>query len=102
MPLPKVYPPLYEYQERAYRSIIKAVTEPPLLALPKSGLLYSIDTVSYKHQGFCALLQTHSDNTRKTIDFWSLTFNQAVKNYSQFEREGLAIVYSISICRPYV
>eukprot|EP00171_Calliarthron_tuberculosum_P008749 IDg8749t1 len=101
-PLPKAYPPLDERQERAYRALIKAVTEPPVLALPKPGLPYSIDTDACKHQVGCALFQTHSDYMRKPISFWSRTLNQAEKNYSPSEREGLAIVYAIKICRPYV
>eukprot|EP00171_Calliarthron_tuberculosum_P023134 IDg23134t1 len=43
-PLPKELEPFSEIEEAAYRTLIKSVTEPPVLALPKPGLPYSIDT----------------------------------------------------------
>eukprot|EP00171_Calliarthron_tuberculosum_P013936 IDg13936t1 len=100
--LPKELPPFSEKQERAYRALIKAVTEPPVLALPKPGLHYSIDTDACNHQVGCALFQTYENNVRKPLGFWSRTLNKAEKNYSPSEREGLAIVFAIKICRPYI
>eukprot|EP00171_Calliarthron_tuberculosum_P022848 IDg22848t1 len=43
-PLPKELEPFSEIEEASYRTLIKSVTEPPVLALPKPGSPYSIDT----------------------------------------------------------
>lgn len=40
---------LDEMQNNSYRVLIKAVTEPPVLALPKPEFPYSIDTDAFKH-----------------------------------------------------
>eukprot|EP00171_Calliarthron_tuberculosum_P001622 IDg1622t1 len=101
-PLPQQFPELDEAQARAYQRLIEAVTDPPVLALPKLGLPFSIDTDACDHQIGCALFQTHEDGNRKPIGFWSRTISKAEKNYGMPEKECLAVIYAIQICRPYV
>lgn len=69
--LPKELEPCTENQYKAFLTLIKAMAEPPILALPRPGLPYSIDTYACTHQVRCALFQMHEDGTRKPIVFWS-------------------------------
>eukprot|EP00171_Calliarthron_tuberculosum_P007721 IDg7721t1 len=63
-PLPKELEPFSDIEEAAYKTLIKSVTEPPVLALTKPGLLYSIDTDACIHQVGYTLFQTYENNKR--------------------------------------
>ena len=99
---PKNLPKLGEKQLESFRSLIKAVTEPPVLALPQKGLRYSLDTDASKCQIGCALFQTHGSGERKPLGFWSRSMKPAELNYSVTEQECLAVIYGISTCRHYL
>ena len=99
---PKELPPLGDDAISAFRALINAVTSPPILAIPKKGLRYSLDTDASNYQVGCALFQTHPDGVRRPIGFWSRKMNDAEMNYSASERECLAVIYGITTCRPYL
>ncbi|MGH0053304.1 MAG: reverse transcriptase/ribonuclease H family protein, partial [Sphaerochaetaceae bacterium] len=94
--------PLTPDQKQAFDSLVKAVTEPPVLALPKLGLPYSVDTDASDYQVGCALFQTYPDGTRKPIGYWSRSWTSAEKTYSVTEKECLAVVYVLLALRPYL
>ncbi len=100
--VPKELPELDAVQDAAYRTLTEAVNFPPVLALPRSGLTYSLDTDAGDHQVGCALFQTYLDGTRRPLGFLSRTLAPAERNYSVSERECLAVVYGITTCRPYL
>ena len=93
---------LDEEQLKAFRALIDCVIHPPVLALPISGLKYSVDTDASAYGIGCALFQTHEDGERKPIGYWSRTLNDAERNYSASERECLAVVWALKTLRPYL
>ncbi len=99
--VPEELPELTAEQDAAYSRLLGAVTNPPVLALPKSGKPHSLDTDARAHQVGCALFQEQEDGSRGPIGFWSRTLAHAERNYSASERECLALVYGITTCRSY-
>lgn len=93
---------LDEDQLKAFRTLIDAVLSPEVLALPAKDLPYSVDTDASKYGIGCTLFQTHPDNERKPIGFWSRSLNDAEKNYSTPERECLAVVWTLKTLRAYL
>ena len=86
----------------AFQALIDAVSAPPILALPKPGLAYSVDTDASNSQIGAALFQTHPDGERKPIGYWSRTLTSAGRNYSTAEKECLAVVLALGTLRPYL
>ncbi len=101
-PLPKEFPGFGPREERAYRTLIEKVTSPPVLALPRLVLKYSVDTDACDYQIGCALFQTDGDGERKPLGFWSRTLAPAEPNYSTTEKEWLAVIFAVQICRLYL
>ena len=95
-------PPLGKNQSTAFTALIKAVTTPPFLALPKSGLPYSVDTYASDHQVGAALFQISPNRDRYPIGYCSRWLNPAEENYSTSERECLAVVSALTTLRPYL
>lgn len=89
-------------EANAFSTLVTNVTNPPVLALPKPGLPYSLDTDASAYQVGAALFQTHDNGERKPIGFWSRTLLPAEKNYSVSERECLAVVFALQNLRPYL
>ena len=95
-------PALNEFQIKPFDLLKQALTEPPVLRLPRVGLPFSVDTDACNHQIGCALMQTHDDDARYPIGFWSRSLSPAEKNYSVGEKECLAIVWAVQLLRPYI
>ncbi len=93
---------LVENQQQAFQTLIDAVLSPAVLALPQSGLPYSVDTDASAYGIGCALFQTHPDGTRKPIGFWSRSLTDAERNYSTPERECLGVVWALKTLRAYL
>ena len=75
---------------------------PPVLALPKYGRPYTLDTDACDYQVGCVLLQLQEDNTLRPVGYWYRTLTKAEKNYSTTEKECLAIVWAVLMLRPYL
>lgn len=99
---PKAIPEIREEAEVAFYTLITAITSPPVLAIPRRGLRYSLDTDASKYQVGCALFQTQEGGERRPIGFWSRTLTAPEKNYSVSEQECLSVIYGITTCRPYL
>ncbi len=93
---------LDEEQVESFRQLVDAVCSPPVLALPVSGLPYSVDCDASAYQIGCALFQTHPNGERKPIGYWSRSLIPAEKNYSASERECLAVLWALKTLRPYL
>ena len=93
---------LDEEQVAAFRTLIDGVLSPKVLALPVTGLPYSIDTDACDYGVGCALFQTHPDGERKPIGFWSRTLDDAEENYGVPERECLVVMFALKTLRPYI
>ena len=86
----------------AFEELKGKLISPPILALPRPGYKYTIDTDACDTQvGYC-LLQEQPDGTLLPIGYWIRTLNKPEGNYSTSEKECLAIVWSISMLRPYL
>ena len=64
---PVEIPPFTTEQTEAFELLKNALIKPPLLRLPKSDLLRSVDMDACNHQVGCALLQSYPDSTRHLI-----------------------------------
>ena len=91
-----------EKEKAAFKALVDEIIEPPILALPRRGLPYSIDTDASKYQLGAALFQTHLNEERKPIGFFSRTLIDAELNYSVSEQECLAVVWALTTLRPYL
>ena len=94
--------PFGEAEAQAFETLVAAVTSPPVLALPKPDLPYSVDTDASDYQVGCALFQTTEDGERRPIGYWSRSLKPAEKNYSTPEKECLAVVWALTTLRPYL
>lgn len=60
---------------------------------PENDIVLSCDASPY---GVGAILSDRmADGTERPIGFTSRTLNAAVKNYSQLDKEGLAVIFGI-------
>ena len=91
---------LDEKQTEAFRTLIDKILSQPILALPRPDLPYSVDSDASDYGVGCALFQTHEDDNRRPIGFWSRSLNDAERNYSASERECLAVVWGLKTLRP--
>lgn len=94
-----------EEQTRAFELLREALSNPPILALPRLGCPLMLDTDASGYQLGVALMQQASPLDFKSwepIGFWSKSLNSAEKNYSATERECLAVVWGMTSLRPYV
>ncbi|CDF33203.1 unnamed protein product [Chondrus crispus] len=94
--------PFDETEIKAFDTLREAVISPPILALPKAGFPYSMDTDASDYQVGTALFQSHEDGQRKHIGFWSRLLHAAERNYSTSEKECLAVVWGVVTLRPYL
>ena len=78
--------------KKAFHKRKEAILAPPVLALPKKDLPYSVDTDASDYQIGAAHFQTHPDAQRKPIGFFSRTLEAAERNYSVSEKECLAVI----------
>ena len=99
---PTKFDSLSEEAAKAFDALIEKVTNPPVLALPRADLPYSIDTDASDYQLGVALFQHLPDGTRQTLGYWSRTLQAAEKNYSTPEKECLAVVWACTVLRPYL
>ena len=88
-------------QESFYK-LKEAILAPPVLALPKKDLPYSVDTDASDYQIGAVLFQTHPDAQRKPTGFFSRTLAAAERNYSVTEKECLAVIWAVQTLRPYL
>ena len=82
--------------------LVERITTPPVLKLPTVDGQFSIDTDASADAIGCALYQEDEKGERHPVGFFSRSLNSAERNYSASERECLALVYGVTICRPYL
>ena len=94
--------PLADVEASAFSSLVDAVTSPPVLALPRLGLPFEVDTDASNNQVGCALFQISEDGERHPVGYWSRSLNVHERNFSVSEKECLAVVWALSTLRPYL
>jgi RNase H-like domain found in reverse transcriptase len=87
---------------QAQRDLKTSITSAPILALPRATGLYFLEADAFASQLGVQLLQEQPDRSFRPVGFWSRQCNQAECNYSPTEREALAIVWGIRMCRLYL
>ncbi|CDF40922.1 unnamed protein product [Chondrus crispus] len=93
---------LTDEEYEAFVELKKRLVSPPILALPRYGKKYTLDTDACAYQVGCALLQEQPDGDRLPIGYWSRALTDAERNYTTTEKECLAVVWSILTLRPYL
>ncbi|CAN8061906.1 unnamed protein product [Agarophyton chilense] len=85
-----------------FEELKRALLSPPILALPKTGLPYTLDTDASHAQIGCYLIQEQHTGDKLPIEYWSRAMNEAEQNYTVTEKECLAVVWSMLMLRPYM
>ena len=99
---PDAWEDLTDTEMDAFQTLRRCLLTAPILALPREGFSYTLDTDASSYQVGCCLLQEQSDGTLHPIGYWSRTLTAAEKNYSSTEKECLAIVWAVLHLRPYL
>ena len=89
----------------AFETLRRKLISPPVLALPKRGRPYMIDTDAYAYQLGATLLQQQDPSNPKEwvpVGYWSKTLYSAEQNYSATERGCYSVVWAINKLRPYI
>ena len=99
---PETWDKLSDEELRAFHQLKRNLVTAPILALPRDGYAYTLDTDASEYQLGCCLLQEQPDGALHPIGYWSRTLTSAEKNYSSTEKECLAIVWAVQHLRPYL
>ena len=90
-----------EAQLKAFEDLKARMIAPPILALPRYGRPYMIDTDASAYQLGCTLLQEHDEaNDWRPVGYWSYSLNDSERNYSATERECFTVVWAVRTLRP--
>ena len=99
---PELWDVLSNEEMRAFEQLKRNLVTAPILALPREGFAYTLDTDASEYQLGCCLLQEQQDGALHPIGYWSRSLTTAEKNYSSTEKECLAIVWAVQHLRPYL
>ena len=80
---------------KAFEDLRQRLLKAPILALPRHGAPYKLDTDACAYQVGCCLLQEQEDKTWHPIGYFSRSLTDAERNYSASERECLAVVWGV-------
>ena len=92
-------------QMEAFETLKERLISPPILARPKAGRPYMIDTDASAYQLGATLLQQQDEekpNDWASIKYWSKTLSDTERNYSTTERECYSVVWSVTTLRPHI
>lgn len=73
-----------------------------MIALPRQGIDYCVDTDAIEYQVGAARFQTDPNGESKPLGYWSRSLITAENKYSISEREWLAIVWALQTLSPYL
>ena len=90
-----------EAQLTSFETLKEELVTPPILALPKLGKPYRLETEASAYQVGCSLLQLEDDDTWHRIGYWAKSLNPAERNYCATEHESYTIVWGMQQLRPY-
>lgn len=66
-------------QINALNTLKQALVDPSILALSRPDLPFCIDTYACEYQTGASLMETHKDDPRHPIGYWSQSLNPAEK-----------------------
>ena len=99
---PQSWDALTDEETLSFNTLKRALLTAPILALPREGYKYTLDTDASEYQLGCCLLQEQPDGALHPIGYWSRALSQAERNYSSTEKECLALVWAVQHLRPYL
>ena len=99
---PESWGSLNEEDLRAFQELKRCLVTAPILALPRKGYPYTLDTDALENQLGCCLVQEQPDDALHPIGYWSRSLTPAEKNYSSTEKECTALIWAAKHLRPYL
>ncbi|CAJ0606315.1 unnamed protein product [Cylicocyclus nassatus] len=87
--------------EEAMKYLKKALTTAPILAAPRLGKPFTIETDS-SAKGVAGILKQEQDGLQRVIAYASRTLNKHEARYPAIELEALGLVYAVQKFRPYI
>ena len=88
---------------KAFETLKAVLISPQVLALPRAGFKYTLDTDDCDVKVVCVLLQDQpGPKTPKPVGFWSRTLTPAENGYETTNKECLAVVWAVLTLRPYL
>lgn len=93
---------LNEEQIESYEQLKSCLVKPPILALPRNGFKYVLDTDACDYQVGCVLMQEQEEGPMRPIGYWSRSLNKAERSYDTTQKECLAVVWAMLHLRPYL
>ena len=91
-----------EEQLTAFETLKDLLASPPVLAVPKAGRNYRLDTDASDYQLECTLLQEQEEYVWNPVGYWSKLLNDTERCYSPTERECYPIVWAMRTLLPYL
>lgn len=95
------FDPLALVEIDMFEALKKLLTPMPILALPRQGLSYKVDSNASDKMLGAVLMQTQTDGNLTPIGYFSRRLSPVDKNYDTSHREYLAVVWAKSLQRPY-
>ncbi|KIH63672.1 hypothetical protein ANCDUO_06024 [Ancylostoma duodenale] len=87
--------------EEAMATLKKALTTSPILAAPRLGKPFIIETDSLA-KGVAGVLKQEQDHTVRIIAYTNRTLNKYESRYPAIELEALGLVFAVQKFRPYI
>ncbi|EDW54737.1 GM19302 [Drosophila sechellia] len=87
--------------QAAFEAVKARLVADPILACPDFTKTFVLQTDASDY-GLGAILTQHSERCERVISYSSRTLNTAERNYSETEKECLAIVWAVRKLRPYL
>ncbi|KIH62676.1 integrase core domain protein [Ancylostoma duodenale] len=87
--------------EEAMTTLKKALTTSPILAAPRLGKPFIIETDS-SAKGVAGVLKQEQDHAVRIIAYTSRTLNKHESRYPAIELEALGLVFAVQKFRPYI
>ena len=105
-PLTQLTKPTKKFQwnseaEKSFKKLKKRLTEPPILAFPNFELEFILFTDASDF-GIGAVLSQMIDTKERVIAYYSRHLSVTEQNYSNTEKECLAVVNAVKHFRPYL
>lgn len=90
-----------EAEENAFQALKAKVITAPVLAYPKAGAQYILDTDA-SLDGAGAVLSQVQEGEERVVAYYSKTFSPPQRNYCVTRRELLAVILAVGHFRPYL
>lgn len=100
---PTSFPFVTPAEKDAVENFMALLTNPPILAFPRTTGNYTVDTdTCHSHLRLYLLQQQKDGTTTQPIGYWSLTLSSGEQNLASTHEGCLAIVLAVLLLRPYL